>query len=71
MVLYPPANVIWYDKNSNPINWSKSNGKRLVLGSVTNKADRATYTCKLMNHLIAGLDKVFFFLTAKSKNRYA
>ena len=41
-----PANVIWYDKNSNPINWSKSKRKRMVLGSVTKNADSATYTCK-------------------------
>ena len=47
----PPADVIWYDKNSNPIGQKEKEQKTLVLRSVT-EADSGTYTCKAQSHTL-------------------
>ena len=45
----PPADVIWYDKNSNPIGQEEKEQKSLVLRNVT-VADSGTYTCKAQSY---------------------
>ena len=47
----PPADVIWYDKNSNVIGQKEKENKIFVLKSVT-AADSRTYTCKAQSHTL-------------------
>ena len=47
----PPADVIWYDKNDNPIGRKEKEQKALVRRSVT-EADRGTYTCKAQSYTL-------------------
>ena len=47
----PPADVIWYDKNDNPIGQKEKEEKILVLRNVTG-ADSGTYTCKAQSYTL-------------------
>ena len=47
----PPADVIWYDKNDNPIDQKEKENKSLFLRSVT-EADSGNYTCKSQSYTL-------------------
>ena len=47
----PPADVVWYDKNDNPIGQKENEQKTLVLRSVT-EADSGTYTCQAQSYTL-------------------
>ena len=47
----PPAEVMWYNKNGDPIGQKEKENKALVLRNVT-KTDSGTYTCKAQSYTL-------------------
>ena len=47
----PPAEVIWYDKNGDPIGQKEKESKALVLRNVT-ETDSGTYACKAQSYTL-------------------